>query len=503
MDIDFSAMMNASPNPYVVLDKDLRLVWMNRAYLAATMRERDELVGQKMFDAFPSEPDTESFRLLNDSLQRVLRTAEADEIALIRYDIPAADGSMETRFWSATHTPIPNGSGELAYILQHTVDVTELQGLKRLRDEADLIRRAEKVQSTNESLVRESHRLHAFFDQAPGFVAVLGGPDHVFQMANAAYHRLVGRDDLVGLKVADALPEVVDQGFVDILDQVYRSGEPYLGRREPVVLNVGANEDGFTRLLTFIFQPIQSSMGDVSGIIVQGYDVTDEVEFEERQVLLINELQHRVKNTISVVQVLAKQSFRLVPESEKALAVFSGRLSALSTAHGLLTSKNWGPTSMPALLRSTLSAAVGEAVARIELEGPEHLLEPETALGLTMIIHELATNALKHGSLSAESGQVLLSWRIDDRNDTDTVLLAWTETGGPVVSEPRHKGFGSRLIERGLGGGGSRPQISFKSEGFAYSISFAIAKNPQGAGLGRTFARFKNVGTASGKAFEQ
>ncbi len=495
--------MNASPNPYVVMDKDLRLVWMNRAYLVATMRERDELVGQKMFDAFPSEPGTDSFRLLNDSLERVLRTQEADEIALIRYDIPASDGSMETRFWSATHTPLLNRNGELAYILQHTVDVTELQGLRRLRDEADLVRRAEKVQSTNDSLVRESHRLHAFFDQAPGFVAVLGGPDHVFQMANAAYHRLVGRDDLVGMKVADALPEVVGQGFVDILDQVYRSGDPYLAEREPVSLNVGIGENETTRLLTFVFQPIQSGMGNVSGIIVQGHDVTEEVAFEERQVLLINELQHRVKNTISVVQALAKQSFRSVPESKKALGVFSGRLSALSTAHDLLTSRNWGPASISALLRSTLSAAVGEAVGRIDLDGPDHFLEPETALGLTMLIHELATNALKHGSLSAEAGQVLLSWHIDYRDDTDTVQLDWTESGGPVVSEPRQKGFGSRLIERGLGGGGSGPQISFEPEGFAYSIDFAIAKNPQGASLGRTFARFKHVGTASGDSFEQ
>lgn len=503
MDIDFGALMNASPNPYVVMDKHLRLVWMNRAYLAATMRERDELIGEKLFDAFPSEPGTDSYRLLNDSLQRVLRTAEADEIALIRYDIPASDGSMEARFWSATHTPVSNETGELAFILQHTVDVTELQGLKRLRDEADLIRRAEKVQSTNEGLVRESHRLHAFFDQAPGFVAVLGGPDHVFQMANGAYHRLVGREDLIGLKVADALPEVVDQGFVDILDQVYRSGEPYLGRRERVVLNVDANEDGSTRLLTFIFQPIQGAMGDVSGIIVQGYDVTDEVEFEERQVLLINELQHRVKNTISVVQALAKQSFRSVPDSETALSVFSGRLSALSTAHGLLTSKNWGPTPMPALIRSTLSAAVGEAVGRIDMEGPEHLLEPEIALGLTMIIHELATNALKHGSLSDDAGKVRLSWNIGADEDSDLVHFSWSERGGPPVSEPQNKGFGSRLIERGLGGGGSRPHISFRPQGFEYSIDFAVPKNPQGAELGRKFARFRNVGIASGKALER
>ena len=490
--IDFQQLFDAAPNPYVVMDTDLRLVWMNKSYLSVTMRERDDLVGRRMFDAFPSGRETESFRLLNASLNRVLETAQPDEIALIRYDIPAPDGSIEPRYWSATHTPILNDEGKLEYILQHTVDVTEVHKLRQFRDEADVIRRAEKIQSLNESLARESRRLQQFFAQAPGFVAVLGGPDHVFQMANASYLRLVGRDEIVGTRVADALPEVVEQGFVEILDQVFTSGEPYFGQRERVVLAVGPGQADETRILNFIFQPIRNAEGSVNGIIVQGYDVTDEAAFEERQALLISELQHRVKNAIAVVQSLAKQTFKPMVSTEEALVTYSARLSALSAAHGLLSEGSWGPTSLRAVLESTLGAALGEIDRRVSIDGPDHLLEPETALGLTMIVHELATNAIKYGSLTNEKGEVIIRWTIADGGDEDIVHFVWQEVGGPMPVAPQRKGFGTRLIERGLGSRGTAGvSMAFLPSGLEYRIDVATNKEPQSAQFGRSFARFE------------
>ncbi|WP_187336982.1 PAS domain-containing protein [Novosphingopyxis iocasae] len=473
------------------MDTDLRLVWMNDAYLAVTMRERDDIIGRRMFEAFPSDPDTESFRLLNTSLRRVLETAQRDEIALIRYDIPAPDGSFEPRYWSATHTPILDDQGKLAFILQHTVDVTEMQKLRQFREEADVIRRAEKVQSLNESLARESRRLHQFFDQAPGFVAVLGGPQHVFQMANASYLRLVGRDDIIGVRVADALPEVVDQGFVEILDRVFESGEPYFGQRERVVLAVGPGQTDETRVLNFIFQPIRNAESRVSGIIVQGNDVTHEAAFEERQGLLISELQHRVKNAIAVVQSLAKQTFKPMIPTEEALDTYSARLSALSAAHGLLSEGSWGPTSLRAILVSTLGAALGDIDQRVSIDGPDHLLDPETALGTTMLVHELATNAIKYGSLSNDKGEVMIRWAIDDGGDEDILHLIWKEVGGPVPVAPQRKGFGTRLIERGLGSRGTAGvNIEFLPSGLECRIDVATHKEPQSVQFGRSFAHF-------------
>lgn len=499
--IDFQQLLNHAPNPYVVMDTDLRLVWMNDAYLAVTMRERDQIIGRKMFEAFPSNPDTESFRLLNASLCRVLKTARPDEIALIRYDIPAPDGSIEPRYWSATHTPILDDEGELEFILQHTVDVTEIHRLRQFREEADVIRRAEKIQSLNESLARESSRLNQFFDQAPGFVAVLGGAEHVFQMANASYLRLVGREEILGKRVAEALPEVVDQGFIEILDKVFASGEPYFGQRERVVLNVGPGQTVETRVLNFIFQPIHDAESIVSGIIVQGYDVTDEAAFEEQQGLLINELQHRVKNAIAVVQSLAKQTFKPTVSTEEALATYSARLSALAAAHGLLSEGSWRPTLLRAILESTLGAALGDFDKRVNIDGPDHLLDPETALGMTMLVHELATNAIKYGSLSNDKGEVMIRWTIADGGDEDVVVhLIWKEIGGQTLVAPQRKGFGTRLIERGIGSRGTAGvNLDFLPSGLECRIDVASKKKPLSAQFGRSFARFDRSPTRTSR----
>jgi PAS domain S-box-containing protein len=171
--VDFQALFQHSPNSYMVLDRQLRFVAANEAYLQVTGKRHEELIGQNLFDEFPhdpADPGNESATLLRQSLERVLATGRPDVIAFIRYRVPRPGdgGHVEDRFWSATHTPIHDEHGEVAYILQHTVDVTELQ---RLRDaashpattpagdttqiEAGVLERAREVQETNQSLQTE------------------------------------------------------------------------------------------------------------------------------------------------------------------------------------------------------------------------------------------------------------------------------------------------------------------------------------------------------------
>jgi PAS domain S-box-containing protein len=463
--IDFETLFARSPNPYVVVDRTLSLVWMNDAYLTVTMRRRDDIVGRKMFDAFPSDPDSESHRLLSGSLRRVLQSGEADELALIRYDIAAADGSMDERYWSATHTPLHDAEGSVAYILQHTVDVTELESLRRLRDEVHLVKRADAVQTRNSDLAQESERLRGLFEQAPGFVAVVAGADHVFQMVNAAYRTLAAQREVVGKSVAEALPEVVDQGFLELLDTVRQTGQPYVGKRERVVLKREDHDDLEERYLDFIYQPVLRD-GAVSGIIVQGHDVTDEVAASEAQRLLINELNHRVKNTLAIVQGLAAQSFRDLPEAEHARRTFDARLNALAAAHSLLVERNWETARLDAIVSRSIAATAGSDISRISLEGPDLSLAPQVAVSLAMIVHELSTNAIKHGALSNDSGRVAVTWTAEPTDTRAVLSIDWRESGGPPVSQPDRRGFGSRLIERGLSSeGGSEVTLSFLPTG--------------------------------------
>lgn len=292
--INFEALFSASPNPYVLLDLSLTIVGMNDAYLQVTMRERDDLIGRNMFEAFPSDPDSISHRQLRGSLDKVIREKAADYLPLIEYAIPLPNGQgFEERYWSATHTPLFNDRGELAFILQHTVDVTELHRLRNLAKstvlssgpsaliETDMFRRAQAVQEANQVLSEERQHLRGLFQQAPGFMAALSGPDHVFTMANSAYLQLIGRDNIVGKPVREALPEVVGQGFLDLLDRVYRSGQPFVGRSIRILLKQNAGDVPEERFLDFVYQPVFDPDGQVSGIFVQGHDVTEARQAEE------------------------------------------------------------------------------------------------------------------------------------------------------------------------------------------------------------------------------
>ncbi|MEQ7873994.1 HWE histidine kinase domain-containing protein [Sphingomonas sp. ASV193] len=465
MQIDFEALLAAAPNPYVLLDAGLRIAWMNDSYLQVTMRDRADIIGRQIFEAFPSDPASESYRLLSASLERVLRSGIADELALIRYDIPRGDGQMATRYWSATHTPLLNSSGRVEFILQHTVDVTELHSLRALRDATGVVERAGAVQARNFSLAEETHRLNALVEQAPGFVAVLAGPDHVFQMANASYRTLVGGRDVVGKPLAAALPEVIEQGFLALLDQVRSTRTAYIGRRQKVMLQNAAAGQSQERYLDFIYQPIVLD-GEVSGVFVQGHDVSDQVEAEEHQKLLINELNHRVKNTLAIVQALAGQSFRQADSSGAGLATFSARLAALSAAHGLLTRGNWESASIEDVVRTSLEATAGTDSLRYSLSGPNLALPPQMTTSVAMLIHELSTNAIKYGALSRPEGTIAIDWGVEEIGGRRRLSLDWTEKGGPPVTPPTRRGFGTRLITRGIASDqNSDVRLKFEADG--------------------------------------
>ncbi|WP_207486028.1 PAS domain-containing protein [Arenibaculum pallidiluteum] len=291
--IDFRRVIEASPNPYMLLDREFRYVWANQAYLNVTRRRLEDLLGLSLFEAFPSgphDPGGNNEAQLRASLERVFAEGRPNVLAVIRYAIPGPDGrSFDERFWSASHTPILDEHGEVGLVLQQTNDVTELQRLRAavaagadrsFQSHMDAIgagvfRRAQAVQEENRNLETERHHLRELFRQAPGFVAVLRGPDHVFEIANDAYLQLVGRSDILGRPTAEALPEIREQGFIALLDEVLRTGRPYVGQEVRVLLQRRPGVEPEERYVDFVYQPIMGPDGAVSGIFVQGNDVSD------------------------------------------------------------------------------------------------------------------------------------------------------------------------------------------------------------------------------------
>ncbi len=490
IDADLAAAFDASPNPYMLLTPDLRYAGMNRAYLSVLGVEREALLGNVIFDVFdagPSDEGRENARQLRASFERVLRENRRDHLALIRYAIPATGPEGETifeeRFWSATHTPIHDADGRISYILQHTTDITELEQLRRRVAGADrkrainailsgnVLERAEHVQEANRQLETERNRLLDMFMQAPGFVAVVSGPDHVFQMHNAAYAQLIGHRDIAGKPVRDALPEVVGQAYVDLLDSVYATGEPHEGRASRVELQRSPDGPPETVWLDFIYQPIRDDSGAVIGIFVQGHDVTETVLAAERQKLMIDELNHRVKNTLATVQSIAMQTARSHEDPRSFAESFQARLLALSHTHDLLTRSHWEGADLRAILEHETEA---HGAHRVSLVGPPVALEPAAALSLGMIFHELATNAAKYGALSAPEGRVLVDWGVGDLTRPQ-LHLTWRETGGPPAKPPTRRGFGSRLIERNVRHDlAGSVELDYADSGFCAEISVPL-----------------------------
>jgi PAS domain S-box-containing protein len=178
-------------------------------------------------------------------------------------------------------------------------------------------------------------------------------------------------------------------------------------------------------------------------------DVTDRQRWEEHQRLLINELNHRVKNTLAIVQGLAQQSLRGDVSLGAAFARFETRLTALAAAHSLLTRSNWQDAALEQVARGAVAAATGDEGQRVRIDGPRARVRPQTAVALSLALNELCTNALKHGALSREEGGVELTWTLS-RSAPRMLRLVWREHGGPEVGLPPGKGFGRRLLEQGL-----------------------------------------------------
>ena len=217
--------------------------------------------------------------------------------------------------------------------------------------------------------------------------------------------------------------------------------------------------------------PVHDESGAIASVSITARNVTERRRAEERQRLLINELNHRVKNMLAIVHALAHQSFRgdRTPEEER--NAFAARLQALATAHNLLTLRSWQPVALGHIVAETTGAACGAAAARIHAEGPQVMLPAQTAVSFAMALHELCTNAIKYGALANETGRIAVRWSISRTGSPRRLRIEWTESGGPEVAPPARHGFGSRMIKRSLAAElDGRVELDFRPEGLVCTI---------------------------------
>jgi len=482
---DFGAVFQALANPHMVLDREFRYVEVNRAYCETTERSREEFLGRHVFDLLPNEGPSGAKMLA--SLQRVLETGQPDSIPLLAYPIPlpkSRSGRFEMRFWSTVQTPVLGRDGRTEFIIQNAIDVTNLQKLKQLAfgasgvpdpGEAVIFQRASEVEAANEALQKETEWLISLFQQAPGFISALAAPDLRIALANDATQQLIGHRQIVGRTFAEALPELAAQGYADLAYRVLQTREPYIGKTSSARLQRTPGGPLEERFVDFVYQPIFDAAGEASGVFVAGFDVTDRVQAEEQQKLLVDELNHRVKNTLATVQAIAAQTLRTTPEPAAFAQAFEARLMALSATHELLNAADWRSAALRDVVEVELNPYGGD---RFCAEGPDVALAATEALALGLIFHELATNAAKYGSLSRPGGRVTVCWSLDRSDPAANCLeLVWRETGGPTVGPPTRRGYGTRLIERSLGSSATS-SLEFAPEGVVCRISLRLLGAP-------------------------
>jgi len=238
--------------------------------------------------------------------------------------------------------------------------------------------------------------------------------------------------------------------------------------------------DGETRWILVRGRADYDDEGAPTRITGVSLDITARKSADERQRLLLDELNHRVKNTLATVQSIAIQT-RRTADSASFEAAFLSRIAALGQAHDLLTEVSWDGAALKDVIARTLAPYLADGDAeRVALSGPNVRLGPNAAVSLTMAFHELATNAGKYGSLSVVAGRVNVAWEVDSLIDPTVVEIDWRETGGPPVSQPSRRGFGSRLVETGLAREfDGQVELTFAPEGLRCHMHLPLSRKMQ------------------------
>jgi PAS domain S-box-containing protein len=499
------------------------------------------------------------------------------------------NGYPEETHFSFSYNPLRGESGEVQGLFCACTETTEQVRLKRELD-------------------HERTLLGQMFEQAPSFIAKLNGADHRFEFVNPAYLRLVGQRDIIGLPVLAAVPEVRGQGYTEMLDSVLATGQAIRVDGSKLLLQQVKDGPLEERFVDFVYQPLRNAEGTVTGIFVEGFDVTDRIQaasalreseqflrsvlasspdcikvldlegridyfsdggrivmevpdgqkmtgcswpelwqdmgrpqvlnsvelarqgkssafqdysntfagnrrywdvrvtpmldsdgrperilavsrditplkqMEEERELLMGELSHRLKNVFGILQSVVQQTLRRASSLSAAGQSLSGRIHALAEAQNILTKSPAGNMDIQEVVEAALLPhRTGEG--RFDISGPEAIINASQGLGLSLAVHELATNAIKYGALSRPGGQVAVNWEVDQGGG---FLFKWDEKGGPPVRAPERRGFGSILIETVVASyfNGSA-KLQYLPAGIAYQLTGTIASQDNLLASGR------------------
>ena len=319
------------------------------------------------------------------------------------------------------------------------------------KDEANLARLAAIVSSSDDAIISKTL-------------------DGIVTTWNASAERIFGysADEMIGAPIIKIIPP-------DLLsEETHIIAELRQGRRVEHFETVRLSKSGERLDLSITVSPMLDSQGRVIGASKIARDIGERKRAQQVQRLLIDELTHRIKNTLATVQAIAQQTLRRAPDPQSFVTSFNGRIQALARAHGLLTGNSFQSAEMGDIVREQLALEGGDR-ARLAWSGPHVRLEAQAALHLSLVLHELGTNARKHGALSAPSGRVAVRWAIET-GATPLLRIFWEESGGPVATPPQTRGFGSTLIQQSLLAHGGEARLDYRRAGLRCAITLPLTR---------------------------
>ncbi|PTM41403.1 HWE histidine kinase domain-containing protein [Bosea sp. 124] len=439
----------ASPTPMVMFWGPSGLLLYNDAYGVIAGAKHPGILGLGVFDAWPEVIDLH---------EEVMRTVFGGAPLSYR-DLPLVlhrNGVAEDVCLNVDYSPIFDEGGEVLGVLAVVIETTALVGTQRARDEAEqALRRRERelaqVQKIGKVGGLEVDLRDGFHNKrSPEYLLIHGLPPEAVHESHENWVRRIHPQERA----------MVESHFRETLAGTARDYQ--------IDYRIIRPSDGAVRWISAVAQIERDEAGQPVRLVGAHLDITERKEAEAQQRLLMQELAHRVKNTLAMIQAIASQTLRGATSLEAANETFSARLAALSRAHDLVVGGHRANARMVDIAGSVVG--IQGDPARFQISGPDVLLGPRPALALTLVLHELATNAVKYGALSNQSGIVVLSWRVDEIDGAPQFRLRWQESGGPPVVAPSRRGFGSRLIERTFPSAQGRAESAYLPTGLVFTL---------------------------------
>ena len=384
-------------------------------------------------------PQAEGSALLGRTDEEVLAAADRDAVVAVKRrvietgkpeDCEVAFVSPEGRSLFALHVdPMVGPDGTIEGVMSAAVDVSQTRLLeseqRRLTDElrAAVQRYETALRGSNVTVFTQDRDLT---------YTSMSGPMLGLQV-----------DEIVGRADGDILPEPSRSTIIALKRQILGEGQPGDGE-------VSIGTGSVRRWFDLRVEPLRDVTGKIVGLIGATVDNTARKEGEVHLRLLMRELTHRSKNLLAVIQAMARQTARHTGSVDIFMEQFGARLQALAASHDLLVQESWHGASLHELARAQLAQYIDGAGAKVVIDGPGIVLKPEAAQSLGLAIFELLDNASRYGALSVPQGKASLTWQRRAVADGGGVEIAWSEEGGPNVSTPERRGFGTLVIERNL-----------------------------------------------------